>query len=58
MAADTLAAIKADMNQLARADSQSRQPIYLATNDYTLVLQDTLAIGRPITRPGIPELAA
>jgi hypothetical protein len=46
-----------DMTQIAKADTQGRQPSFLATNDYATVLQATLGIGRPIARPGIPELA-
>ena len=57
MSPDLVSALKADMNAIAKVDSQSRQPVYLATNDYAIVLQDTLAIGRPIARPGIPEVA-
>jgi len=47
-----------DMNALALADSRSIDPAQLAANDYALVLQDTLAVGRPITVPSAPSLAA
>jgi hypothetical protein len=47
-----------DMNALARVDAKSSQPVFLATNDYTLVLQTALGVGRPIRRPGVPVLAA
>ncbi len=57
MSPEVIARLQEDMNQLARSDSQGRQPIFLATNDYATVIQDTLAIGRPIARPGIPDLA-
>jgi hypothetical protein len=47
-----------DMNDLAQVDSHSRNPVYLATNDYALVIQSALQIGRPIARPQLPTLAA
>ncbi|MBV8267851.1 MAG: hypothetical protein JO252_16110 [Planctomycetaceae bacterium] len=47
-----------DMNDLALVDSHSRNPVYLATNDYALVTQSALQIGRPIARPQLPTLAA
>ena len=50
--------LQRDMNDLALIDSLSRQPVYLATNDYSLVLQTALQVGRPITRPDVPTLAA
>jgi hypothetical protein len=46
-----------DMEALAKIDSQSRQPVYLGTNDYSLVLQEILGIGRPIQTPLNPQLA-
>ncbi len=51
------AALSQDMVQLAQIDSQSRQPVYLATNDYAMVLQTVLGIGRPIQRPEMPSIA-
>jgi hypothetical protein len=50
--------LQADMNNLARVDTSSPQPVFLATNDYALVLQTILGVGRPIERPTIPELKA
>jgi Bacterial Ig-like domain len=50
--------LQADMNNLARVDANSPQPVFLATNDYALVLQTILGIGRPIARPTVPELKA
>jgi hypothetical protein len=47
-----------DMNALARNDVNSPQTVFLATNDYTIVLQTILGIGRPIRRPEAAELAA
>jgi hypothetical protein len=47
-----------DMNALARNDANSPQPVFLATNDYTLVLETLLGVGRPIRRPAPPQLAA
>jgi hypothetical protein len=46
-----------DMNTLTQIDSQSKQPVYLATNDYSLVLQTFLGIGRPIQLPAAPQIA-
>ncbi|WP_406699981.1 hypothetical protein V5E97_14160 [Singulisphaera sp. Ch08] len=46
-----------DMSELAKVSSQSPRPVYLATNDYSLVLQTILGVGRPIQRPPAPELA-
>jgi hypothetical protein len=47
-----------DMNALAKNDVNSPQPVFLATNDYTLVLQTILGIGRPIRQPTVAQLAA
>lgn len=55
--AQQVANLTQDMNELAKIDSQSRQPVYLATNDYSLVLQTILGVGRPIQRPSSPEIA-
>jgi hypothetical protein len=46
-----------DMSALARNDANSPQPVFLATNDYTLVLETVLGIGRPIRKPEAPVLA-
>jgi hypothetical protein len=50
--------LQADMNNLARVDTSSPQPTFLATNDYALVIQTVLGIGRPIARPTAPSLKA
>lgn len=55
--AQQVANLTQDMNDLAKVDSQSPQPVFLATNDYSLVLQTILGVGRPIQRPPAPELA-
>jgi hypothetical protein len=49
--------LKNDMNALAKNDANSPQPVFLTTNDYTLVLETVLGIGRPIRRPEAPQLA-
>jgi hypothetical protein len=49
--------LKDDMNALAQNDVNSPQPVFLATNDYTIVLQTILGIGRPIRRPTVAQLA-
>jgi len=51
------ASLSQDMVELAHIDSQSRQPVYLATNDYAIVLQTILGVGHPIVRPQQPILA-
>ena len=43
---------------MPRVDANSPQPVFLATNDYTIVLETVLAVGRPIRRPTPPQLAA
>lgn len=43
--------LQQDMNELARADAQSSEPSILARNDYAVVLQTTLAVGRPMWTP-------
>ena len=46
------------VNQLAtQVDTASIQPVFLATNDYTLVLQTALAIGKPLPIPQVPQVA-
>lgn len=47
-----------DMNALALVDSKSIQPSTLARGDYSLVLQTTLAVGRPMITPAAPVLMA
>ncbi len=44
----TIASLRASMNELVQADSAQTKPVILATNDYALVLQTALGIGRPI----------
>jgi hypothetical protein len=40
----------------SQVDTASVMPVYLATNDSTLVLQTALAIGRPMPPPQLPKL--
>jgi hypothetical protein len=49
--------LKNDMNALAKNDAMGPQPVFVATNDYTLVLQTILGIGPPIRRPQPAQLA-
>jgi len=42
---------------VSQVDTASPQPAYLGTNDYTLVLQTALAIGRPMPSPALPKIA-
>lgn len=50
--------LSASLNQLAtQVDTASVQPVFLATNDYTLVLQTALSVGKPLPAPQIPMIA-
>jgi len=40
----------------SQIDTASVMPVYLATNDSTLVLQTALAIGRPMPPPSLPRI--
>jgi hypothetical protein len=42
---------------VTQVDTASPLPVYLATNDYSLVLQTALAIGRPMPSPILPKIA-
>jgi hypothetical protein len=43
---------EAALNQLVtQVDTRSPQPVYLSSNDYTIVLQTALAVGRPMPPP-------
>ena len=46
-----VAGLQADMNALAKVDVQSNEPSLLARQDYALVLQTALNVGRPIQTP-------
>ena len=46
-----------DMNTFALVDSKSVNPSYLARNDYGLVEQISLAVGRPIPAPSAPTIS-
>lgn len=41
----------------SQVDTNSPTPAYLATNDYSLILQTALAIGRPMPSPILPKIA-
>ncbi len=50
--------LKTTMNQLVtQIDTNSPQPVFLASNDYALVLQTALSIGRPMPPPILPKIA-
>jgi hypothetical protein len=50
--------LKSSMNQLVtQIDTNSPQPVFLASNDYALVLQTALSIGRPMPAPILPKIA-
>ena len=52
------AALKSSMNELAKGAANSTQPVVVASNEYSIVLQIGLGIGRPIQTPLRPKLAA
>jgi len=52
-----VASLTQDMNELAKVDALSPESVYLATNDYSLVLQTILGVGRPIQRPPAPQIS-
>jgi hypothetical protein len=55
---EAIANLRDDMTALTKNDLSSPQPVFLATNDYTIVLQTILGVGRPIRRPDSAQLAA
>jgi hypothetical protein len=42
---------------VTQVDTASPQPVYLATNDYSFILQTALTIGRPMPSPILPKIA-
>lgn len=55
---DAVNTLSSGLTQLAnQVDTASIRPVYLATNDYTVVLQTALAVGRPLPAPKVPQLA-
>jgi hypothetical protein len=42
----------------SQVDTASAQPVFLGTNDNTIVLQTALAIGRPMPPPQLPRIKA
>ncbi len=42
---------------VSQVDTASALPVTLGTNDYTLVLQTALAVGRPMPPPTLPHIA-
>jgi hypothetical protein len=49
--------LQADMLALAKVDALSVQPSTLARNDYSLVLQTALAVGRPMETATAPSIS-
>lgn len=47
----------ANTDKLVQLDSTGRNPAMLAANDYAVVLQTVLGVGRPITKPAAPKLS-
>jgi hypothetical protein len=43
-------------NLVSQVDTASPNPVVLGTNDYTLVLETALAIGRPMPPPSLPRI--
>jgi hypothetical protein len=53
-----VASLQSTVYKLAtQVDTASPQPAFLATNDYSLILQTALAIGRPMPSPILPKIA-
>jgi hypothetical protein len=53
-----LDSLKATVFKLVtQVDTASPEPAYLATNDYSLILQTALSIGRPMPSPILPKIA-
>lgn len=46
----------ADLTALAQVDTKSPQPSILAANDYSIVIQTALAVGKPLRTPPAPRL--
>jgi hypothetical protein len=46
-----------NMDRLTKVDSMGRDPARLIANDYSLILQTVLGVGRPIRKPTIPSLS-
>ena len=44
------------LTTLSKYDAQEANPVYVATNDYAILLQLTLGVGRPIDTPVAPTL--
>lgn len=53
----TLDDLVANTDKLVQLDSTGRNPSLLAANDYAVVLQTVLGVGRPIQKPGAPKLS-
>ena len=54
----SVANLQNDMSELIQADTNGPNPVMLATNDYALVLQTALGVGRPIQAPATRALTA
>jgi hypothetical protein len=53
-----VAGLRSALYQLtSQIDTNSVLPVTLATNDYTLVLETALAVGRPMPSPALPRIA-
>lgn len=42
---------------VTQVDTASPQPVFLATNDYSFILQTALMVGRPMPAPILPKIA-
>ena len=49
--------LQADMNRLVQVDSTQQNPTFVAANDYAVILEVALGVGRPIHTPATPHLA-
>ena len=55
--AASIASFTANMDTLVQVDSTSVEPAQLASNDYALILQTALQVGRPLRTPAAPALS-
>jgi hypothetical protein len=55
--ANSIDGLEAALNQMVtQVDTASPEPVFLGTNDYTLVLETALAVGRPMPPPVLPRI--
>ena len=58
MSPNQVSVFQASLTTLSKIDAQEPNPVYVATNDYAVLLQLALGVGRPIDTPTVPHLIA